>query len=298
VVLRVEVPGPHHVEDPLGLGRVGDVGGPGRVAPAVRGEDERGRHVLLAVRRSAAGAPRARRLARPADLASALRHVVLDPFPEAIELGLMVQLNRGHHAVGHALGADIIVVDVLDVRFVGAWAVEVDRPRAAGIEERGPGRSDLLVALRLGFTGDGDEEIGVARGRRAFATSAAAAAAGSAASSGGAAVRAATRAPACCAAGGTTPASARASFARAPARGSSTSNATRASRLGSPTRASRLGSPTRARLDRRAPSAPGDRTPRSRAYAARPSIRAGSATAARAGRRPACVGQSISSVAS
>jgi hypothetical protein len=74
----------------------------------------------------------------------------------------MVQLNRGDHAVGHALGADIVVVDVLDVRFVRAGPVEVDRPRAAGVEERGPGRGDLLVALRLGFTGDGDEEIGVA----------------------------------------------------------------------------------------------------------------------------------------
>src|SRR6185295_18504240 len=58
---------------------------------------------------------------------------------------------------------------------VRAGPVEVDGPRAAGVEERGPGAGDLRVALRLGVTGDGDEEIGVARGWRALSAGAAAA---------------------------------------------------------------------------------------------------------------------------
>src|SRR6185369_10684548 len=145
---------------------------------AVRGEDEGGRHVLLAVRRSIAGAPRARGLAPPSNLAGALRHVGLHPSPKAVELGLMVELNRDHHAVGHALGAGIVVQDVLDVRFVGAGPVEVDRPRAAGVEERRPRRGKLLIALRLGLTRDGDEEIGVACKRLAVARAAASCTAG------------------------------------------------------------------------------------------------------------------------
>src|SRR4029453_16634139 len=76
VVLGVEVLGPYHVENPLGLGRVGDLGGAGRVAPAVRGEDEGGREVLLALRGPTPAAPRTRGRAPPSNLAGAVRHVV------------------------------------------------------------------------------------------------------------------------------------------------------------------------------------------------------------------------------
>ena len=80
----------------------------------------------------------------------------------------MVQLNRDHHAVGHAFGAYVVVVEVFDIRLIRAGSVEVDAPRAPGVKERGPGLADLVVALRLGVTGDGDEEIGVGRGPRAL----------------------------------------------------------------------------------------------------------------------------------
>jgi len=63
VVLGVEVLGPDQVEHPLGLGSVVVLSG--RVSPARVGENEGGRHVLFAVRRSTAGHFRARGRALP-----------------------------------------------------------------------------------------------------------------------------------------------------------------------------------------------------------------------------------------
>ena len=55
-------------------------------------------------------------LAAPCEVSFALSalvlHVFLAPAPKTVEDVLLVQLNGNHHAVAHALGASIIVLDV------------------------------------------------------------------------------------------------------------------------------------------------------------------------------------------
>ena len=139
-------------------------------------------------------------------------------------------------------------------------------PEPLGLKSEDQALADLLVALRLGVTGDGDEEIGVARGWRALSGGAAAA---RGRIGDGPAVRAAARAPASGAAGGTTRASARAAIhtgvARAPAGGRTTV---------APPRAPGLGRPRRSPLARRAPTGPGARATGPDARATGPGARA------------------------
>ena len=49
--------------------------------------------------------------------------MALGPFPELIELFPMVCLHGNHHAVAHAFGTDIVVVDVYDVAAVAIFVI-------------------------------------------------------------------------------------------------------------------------------------------------------------------------------
>ena len=121
---------------------------------------------------SPSGAPPGRILcarggARPGDLAGPVRHVLLDPGPQAVELRLVVELDGRHHAVRHAFGAHVAVVDVLHVGFVRAGSVEVDGARARRAEQGRPRLAELRIGVRLRVAGEGDEEIRVSGGRLA-----------------------------------------------------------------------------------------------------------------------------------
>ena len=93
-----------------------------------------------------------------------LVHVGVGPFPDAVELRLPVQLHGDHHPVGHALGADVLV---LDVRHVGHLAVDrvVDAlVVVAAVEELLPGGLDLRVDLGVGAAEIFGEEVAVPAG--------------------------------------------------------------------------------------------------------------------------------------
>ena len=92
------------------------------IVPAVCRKQEGHHEVHFAVRRAVVIATGAtvvtlpRKVAVP--VAALVPHVVLGPFPELVEFFLVVRLHGNHHAVGHAFGTDVVVVDVLDVAFV------------------------------------------------------------------------------------------------------------------------------------------------------------------------------------
>ena len=81
-------------------------------------------------------------------------HVGTGPVPQRVELGLPVHLDRDHHPVGHALRADIFVVDVAEVRQPAVLVLPVPvedglRVRVA-VEELLPGGVDLPPDLGVG----------------------------------------------------------------------------------------------------------------------------------------------------
>jgi len=93
-------------------------------------------------------------------------HVGVRPLPEPVELRLLVQLHGEHHAIGHALAADVVVADVRNVGHVCAdGIVDALGPGIAG-EEVGPSYVDLRIELGLGLAEQLAEEIaGLGRGR-------------------------------------------------------------------------------------------------------------------------------------
>ncbi len=93
----------------------------------------------------------------PGDLASALGHVSLHERPQTIELRLMIELNRDHHAVRHAFGPHVVVIGVFDVGLVGARPIVKNGALTRRAEERGPSGRDLGVAVRLSMAGDAHE---------------------------------------------------------------------------------------------------------------------------------------------
>ena len=130
--------GPGKVEDVLRLGEVVDLS---VVAPAVGGKDERGHEIELTVGGGAFGPVRAVRVEAPGEIALhravLVLHVFLAPAPQAVEDVLLAQLHGDHQAIGHALGAGVLVLDVGDIGHVVPH-FEIDFVRAT---------EDLLVDL-------------------------------------------------------------------------------------------------------------------------------------------------------
>src|SRR5205085_8533444 len=126
--------------------------------PAIVREDQRGDHLLLAVR-IVAGLGRRRRVAVGLEVTAPGPVLAFEDGarvrPQPIELLPLVELHADHHPEADALGAYLLVMkDVLNVRLVGTHR-EIDRLRArVAVEKlREPGRDlvrDLDVAvLRL-----------------------------------------------------------------------------------------------------------------------------------------------------
>ncbi len=138
-------------------------------APAVRGEEERHHKPLLAVGRRAGMDLGAVVPAVPGEIAGEgtvrVIHVGPGPLPDPVELRLPVQLDGNHHPVGHALGADVLV---LDIRHVGHVAVDgiVDAlVVVASVEKLLPGGADLRVDLRVGAPEELGEQVAAPAGR-------------------------------------------------------------------------------------------------------------------------------------
>ena len=121
--------GLYAVEDVLCLGLVVNAG---IVAPAVGGEDESGDEVELAVAGGTCSILRAVGLTTPGEIALSptllMLHVLLGPAPQTVEDVLLAKLHGDHQAIGHALGAGIVVLDVADVAH-GVAHLEVDLVR-------------------------------------------------------------------------------------------------------------------------------------------------------------------------
>ena len=104
------------------------------VAPTVGGEDKGGDEIEFTVAGSSLGIVGTVGLTTPGEVASIFAklvlHVGLAPAPQTVEDVLLAKLYGNHHAVGHALGADIVVLDIGDVAHVVAY-LEVDFVRAA-----------------------------------------------------------------------------------------------------------------------------------------------------------------------
>ena len=62
-------------------------------------------------------------------------HVGLDPVPNGVELGLLVQLHRDHHAVRHSLGAHVVIVPIGEIgkRAVGIFTHGKDNGLLLGV---------------------------------------------------------------------------------------------------------------------------------------------------------------------
>ncbi len=88
---------------------------PGAARPPITGEQECHREIFFAVWRWCLVVRRAVRLARPGKvpvrrmLRVADVHIGSRPVPEPVELRLLIQLDRDHHPVRHALGANVVV---------------------------------------------------------------------------------------------------------------------------------------------------------------------------------------------
>ncbi len=100
-------------------------------------------------------------------------HVGVGPVPQGVESFLLIHLDSDHHAVGHAFGADVGVLDVGDV---GQRAVVV----CSGGDEEALGFEvafkELFVSLvnfgfdlGVGFADFGEEVSVFAGGEGAFA---------------------------------------------------------------------------------------------------------------------------------
>ena len=93
-------------------------------------------------------------------------HVRLGPFPQLVELLLLVHLHADHHAVRLPLGAHIVVVDVEDICLVGAYLV-IDAlavlAAVSTVEQLVPQPVQAFVDLRLAIAGF-DKEVAVGVG--------------------------------------------------------------------------------------------------------------------------------------
>ena len=149
------------------------------VGPAVGGEEEGHGVIFLAIRGGHFADGGAVVVHFPGEVAVAgvrwvtVVHVGHGPVPEGVELLFLVKLHGDHHAVGHAFGAD---VSVLDVRDVGKAAVVV----CAGRDVEGLSLQVTVKKLVVGFLNFGlyfvlgvahfGKKVGVfARGKGAFA---------------------------------------------------------------------------------------------------------------------------------
>ena len=107
---------PCETQQSLGFGEVVDAR---VVAPAVGSKDERSDHIQLAVAGRPLSVVRAVGLTTPGVVTChrplVHEHVALGPTQQAVEDVLAVHLHGDHHAVGHALCAHVVVLQVGDV---------------------------------------------------------------------------------------------------------------------------------------------------------------------------------------
>jgi|GEM_PF-5117291 len=107
----------HDQQQRLGFGAV--VKNPFTGLPTMRGEEQGHGEPLLAVGRGTGVDLLAVEGALPSEVAlsrtARMIHVRLGPFPQAIELVLVIQLHGDHHPVRHALGAHVGFSDIGDV---------------------------------------------------------------------------------------------------------------------------------------------------------------------------------------
>ena len=99
-----------------------------RVVPAVGRKQKRHHEVDFAVGSVAPVAHGTVAVRLPREIAGTTRgriapHVFLGPVPEFAELFLVVGLHGNHHAVAHAFGTDVVVVDIDDVAAVVVFVI-------------------------------------------------------------------------------------------------------------------------------------------------------------------------------
>ena len=119
------------VQDALSLSLVVDAR---IVAPAVRGEEQRGDKVELAIAGSTIGIAGSVGPTAPCEIALAtarlVLHVFLAPAPQTVEDVLLVHLHGNHQTIRHTLGAGIVVLDIRDISH-GVAHLEIDLVGAA-----------------------------------------------------------------------------------------------------------------------------------------------------------------------
>ena len=94
-----------------------------------------------------------------------LVHVGFRPLPDAVELGFFIELDRDHHAVGHAFGAHIAVADIFDISHILADRVINALGIVIAIKELLPGGFQLALHLGIGFAKVFLKEIAIGNGR-------------------------------------------------------------------------------------------------------------------------------------
>ena len=141
------------------------------IAPPVGSEKQRHGEVLLPVRGGAPGVFGAVCLAGPGKVAGVLPlchvHVGLGPLPNAVELLFSVHLHAHHHAVGHALGAGVVVAGVLQVAHVLPGGV-VEPLVLRAVEDGLEGLLHLAVDVLLGIAALGEQVAVFLGGKRSL----------------------------------------------------------------------------------------------------------------------------------
>ena len=88
--------------------------------------------------------------------------VALGPIPELFKFIFVVGLHSNHHAVTHAFGTDIVVVDIDDVATIAVFVIHCLVILAAKIVV--PELVQLVLDILVGLTQDGLEWAGVIAG--------------------------------------------------------------------------------------------------------------------------------------